>query len=59
MEIKRREDQKWHFANGVQCGWADKYAREDQFTTTKKISSESDVPADFCGECQKRRSSRD
>ena len=55
MEIKRKGDQKWHFAHDTRCGWADVYADQNQFTATKEIDSESDLPVDFCGECKKRR----
>ena len=55
MEIKRKGKQKWHFANEIRCGWADKYDRENQFTSERVVESEKKLPSDFCGECKKRR----
>lgn len=55
MQIKRKNDQKWHFAENLRCGWADVYARENQFTATKEVDTQAELPADFCGECKKRR----
>jgi len=55
VDIKRKEDQMWHFAENTRCGWADYYANHSEFTSEKQISSESDLPLNFCGECKKRR----
>ncbi len=59
VELKRKGEQKWHFAEDVRCGWADHYTRLDEFTATKTIDSISALPAEFCGECKKRRRIRD
>lgn len=55
MEIKRKDNQMWHFAAEVRCGWADVYDQQEEFSATRVIGSESDLPDDFCGECKKRR----